>query len=75
MTTKRVDVSFAPKDLFQGEPPFIAIEPQNEKIEGDGLARGIVIGLTLPEGTSSQKAGEIVAYLNANVRGLMWTAD
>ena len=55
-----------------GGTPWIAFEPLDEQIRGEGLPIGI-FGFDLPTGTSDPRAEEIANYLDDNVSSLSFT--
>ena len=70
--TTRAQFIFVVKSYANGTP-WIAFEPRDRKLQGEGLPTGI-FGFDLPQGTSGECAEETAKYLNENISEFTFTA-
>jgi hypothetical protein len=69
--TVRARFTFNVKGSANGTP-WIAFEPLEGQLQGEGLPPGI-FGFDLPEGTTGEKATEIAGYLDDHLASFSFT--
>jgi hypothetical protein len=69
--TVRARFRFVVKEGADGHP-WIAFEPLDEQLRGEGLPSGL-FGFDLPPGTGGARAEEVANYLDENLTSLTFT--
>ena len=69
--TTRARFRFIVKGHADGSP-WIAFDPQEGQLRGEGLPTGI-FGFELPEGTTGERAEEIASFLDENISKFTFT--
>ncbi|OGS81630.1 MAG: hypothetical protein A2061_09840 [Gallionellales bacterium GWA2_59_43] len=70
--TTRAKFGFVVKGYADGTP-WIAFEPMERQLRGEGLPSGI-FGFDLPKGATGKRAEEIANFLNDNISQFTFTA-